>query len=129
MTAQFIFLTKKRLCRRLYLRVVFYIAMPDETKLTYVAALILKAIHAGHGHGFEIMEVVGLPSGTVYPALRRLEKAELVRAAWESAVAAAAERRPARKNYRLTRSGSQVLKTAEARYRLPEFGPEQEVHR
>ena len=100
-----------------------------ETKLSYVAALILKAIGAGHGHGFEIMDVLGLPSGTVYPALRRLEKAALVRTEWESVEAAAAERRPARKNYALTRSGGQVLKAAEARYRLPKFGLEQEVPR
>ena len=95
--------------------------MLTETKLTYVAALILKAVGSGHGHGFEIMEVVGLPSGTVYPALRRLEKAGLVSAEWESEVAATAAGRPARKNYLLTRSGRQVVSEAEARYRLPEF--------
>ena len=99
--------------------------MPAETKLTYVAALILKAIRAGHGHGFEIMDVVGLPSGTVYPALRRLEKAGLICATWESQTAAFTEGRPARKNYALTGSGLKAANEVEARYRLPEFTVEE----
>jgi PadR family transcriptional regulator len=95
--------------------------MPTETKLTYVAAVILKAIAAGYIHGFDIMEAVGLPSGTVYPALRRLEKAELVRSQWESEADAAAQGRPARKNYTLTASGKALVKEAEGRYRLPQL--------
>ncbi|MGH9720380.1 MAG: PadR family transcriptional regulator [Bryobacteraceae bacterium] len=107
---------------------VFYIAVP-ETKLTYVAALILRAIHAGLAHGFDIMDTAGLASGTVYPALRRLEKAGLVRSKWEGPRTAAAAQRPARKYYELTRSGAQILKEAEARYRLPEFESKEEVSR
>lgn len=96
--------------------------MADSVKLSYVAALVLKAVGAGHGYGFEIMDTVGLPSGTVYPALRRLENAGLVTARWESATAAASENRPARKNYRLTGAGVEALASSEDRYRLPEFG-------
>jgi len=40
--------------------------------LTYATTLILKTIAEGRPHGFEIMDATGLPSGTVYPALRRL---------------------------------------------------------
>ena len=36
-------------------------------------ALILQALDNGYYYGFDIMDVTGLPSGTVYPALRRME--------------------------------------------------------
>ena len=41
--------------------------------LSYTMALTLQAIENGYGYGFDIMAVTGLASGTVYPALRRLE--------------------------------------------------------
>src|SRR5258705_12854495 len=55
-----------------------------EPKLSHTAALILQAIHAGHIYGFSVMERTGLPSGTVYPAMRRLERDSLIRSQWES---------------------------------------------
>jgi PadR family transcriptional regulator PadR len=57
-------------------------------------------------YGFRVMEITGLPSGTVYPALRRLERDGLIRSHREQQSVADAEQRPARKYYRLTRSGS-----------------------
>jgi hypothetical protein len=51
-------------------------AMPTELKLSHTAAMILQAIEAGFVYGFSIMEMTGLPSGTVYPAMRRLERVE-----------------------------------------------------
>ena len=48
--------------------------MAAEAKLSHTAAMILQAISAGYVYGFSIMEVTGLPSGTVYPAMRRLER-------------------------------------------------------
>ena len=41
--------------------------------LSFAAAVILQALDNGYKYGFDIMDVTGLPSGTVYPALRRLE--------------------------------------------------------
>ena len=55
-----------------------------EPKLSHTAALILQAIHAGQGYGFSVMEMTGLPSGTVYPAMRRLERDGLIRSQWEA---------------------------------------------
>ncbi len=60
--------------------------MAGETKLSHTAAMILQAIGAGHGYGFSVMEMTGLPSGTVYPALRRLERDDLIRSQWEKQV-------------------------------------------
>ena len=48
--------------------------MVAEQKLSHTAALILMAVHTGDGYGFSVMEMTGLPSGTVYPAMRRLEQ-------------------------------------------------------
>ena len=45
-------------------------------KLSHTAAMILQAIDAGDGYGFSVMGMTGLPSGTVYPAMRRLERDE-----------------------------------------------------
>jgi PadR family transcriptional regulator PadR len=95
--------------------------MPDSPSLSYTSALILGTINAGAAYGFQIMDLTGLPSGTVYPALRRLERDHLVKSAWEKEKTAFAEQRPARKYYRLTRPGEQALDLATQRYRLPEF--------
>jgi DNA-binding PadR family transcriptional regulator len=63
------------------------------------------------------MEVTGLPSGTIYPALRRLEALELVRSDWESDRHAREHGRPRRRYYELTAAGRRKLGEAEARYR------------
>ncbi len=61
------------------------------------------------------MEACGLPSGTAYPALRRLEKAGLLRSRWEEAAAALAKGRPRRRTYELTPQGRGALAEAEAK--------------
>jgi PadR family transcriptional regulator, regulatory protein PadR len=91
--------------------------MPDGY-LSLSATAVLQAVARGDGYGFDIMDVTGLPSGTVYPALRRMEASGLVVSKWESAAAAQREQRPARKYYELTRSGQLALADAVARYRL-----------
>ena len=67
--------------------------------------MILQAVDAGFVYGFSIMEMTGLPSGTVYPAMRRLERDELIRSQWEKQSIADAEQRPPRKYYKLTAAG------------------------
>ena len=92
--------------------------MPVEIKLSHTAAIILQAIHAGHVYGFSVMEMTGLPSGTVYPAMRRLERDSLIRSQWESQAIADAGQRPLRKYYKLTRSGRATLEASHKRYPL-----------
>jgi PadR family transcriptional regulator, regulatory protein PadR len=92
-----------------------------ETSVSYAAAAVLHAIRCGLRYGFEIMEATGLPSGTVYPALRRMEKAGMIRSQWERETLARAEQRPARKYYQITRPGEAALAAASRRYRLPDF--------
>lgn len=92
--------------------------MSDEVKLTHTSALILKTVSAGCRYGFDVMEATGLPSGTVYPALRRLEQLALIQSRWESQRRATSEQRPARKYYKLTGEGEHALERAVQRYPL-----------
>ena len=88
-----------------------------KLNLSLSGTAILQALAHGYGYGFDIMDVTGLPSGTVYPALRRLEKAGLVESKWEDEAAAHKDQRPARKYYKLTGSGKSALSEAVGRYR------------
>ena len=92
--------------------------MATDAKLSHTAAMILQAIQAGCLYGFSVMEEIGLPSGTVYPALRRLERDGLIRSQWESAAAAEAGQRPPRKYYKITRPGKVTLEASQKRYPL-----------
>lgn len=92
--------------------------MAPKAKLSHTAALILQVIHGGDGYGFSVMEMTGLPSGTVYPAMRRLERDGLIRSQWERQSIADAQQRPPRKYYRLTRTGLAVLAASQRRYPL-----------
>src|ERR1700750_1741552 len=92
--------------------------MATEVKLSHTAAMILQAINAGYIYGFSLMEMTGLPSGTVYPAMRRLERDELIRSSGEQQSIAASEQRPPRKYYKLTRAGKLTLEASRKRYPL-----------
>ena len=92
--------------------------MDTSVKLSHTSALILQTMSHGYRYGFDIMDVTGLPSGTVYPALRRLERDQLIHSQWENE--ALAEERPLRKYYRVTRLGKEVLAGAVKRYPLLE---------
>lgn len=93
-------------------------AMAAEPKLSHTAALILQAVDSGLIYGFSIMEATGLPSGTVYPAMRRLERDHLIVSRWEKQAIADAERRPPRKYYKVTSDGKATLAAARKRYPL-----------
>lgn len=84
-------------------------------RMTHATALILKAVAAGYAYGFDIMDVTGLPSGTIYPALRRLERVDYLRSRWEEQARADEEGRPKRKFYEITALGSKVVPQAESR--------------
>lgn len=85
--------------------------MNDVPTLSYNAALVLQALSSGHPWGFEVMRVTELPSGTVYPLLRRLEASELVESRWEKADPAE-EGRPRRRYYQVTADGRRALAAA-----------------
>jgi len=84
--------------------------------VTYPTTLVLQAISDGVRYGFDIADRTGLQTGTVYPALRRLESLGYVRSNWESEKIARREQRPARRYYEITKSGSQALDEALKRF-------------
>ena len=85
--------------------------------LAFGPIAILHAIADGNRFGFDIMDATGLTSGTVYPALSRLEQAGFVRSRWEKADIAQREKRPPRRYYEITAAGVTALDASLARYR------------
>lgn len=90
--------------------------MASSVRITYATAVVLEALASGRHYGFDIMDATGLPSGTVYPILRRLERDGHLRSTWEDEEEATAEQRPARKYYALEESGRSLLTDARARF-------------
>ena len=85
--------------------------MRAETLKGHLDGLLLATLEEGPRHGYAIMEALragsggqfDLPGGTVYPALRRLEQAGLIRGTWSEA----GGRR--RRVYDLTPAGRRTL--------------------
>ena len=93
--------------------------MPRKT-LGITTVQVLHAVAVGTRYGFDIMDRTGLPSGTVYPALSRLERQGLLRAKWEAHTIAQREKRPPRKYYQITPDGKRRLLDAAERIRAVE---------
>ena len=93
--------------------------MRAETLKGHLDGMLLASLEAGPRHGYAIMEVLragsggqfNLPTGTVYPALHRLERAGLIQAAWSEA----GGRR--RRVYQLTPAGRHALDTERGTWR------------
>jgi PadR family transcriptional regulator, regulatory protein PadR len=84
-------------------------------------------------YGLDVGAATGLPSGTIYPILARLERIGWVESDWEDPEAHIAEGRPRRRYYRLTREGAEsaaealqavrrVRKNAARAWRIPAPG-------
>ncbi len=91
--------------------------MRPKISLPHTTAIILQAVSNDYRYGFDIMDQTGFPSGTVYPALRRLEQQGLVKSKWESEAKAQREGRPTRKYYEVTAHGREALAEAVKRYK------------
>jgi DNA-binding PadR family transcriptional regulator len=78
----------------------------------FAAVRVLRAVAGGIVYGFDIIDATGLPSGTVYPALSRLEQDGYLRSSWEDLAAAHRQKRPPRRYYKLTPEGRRALDTA-----------------
>ncbi|MEU5567439.1 PadR family transcriptional regulator [Micromonospora musae] len=83
-------------------------------RLTLPVVKVLSALLAepdAERYGLDLMKLTGLPSGTVYPVLHRLQGARWVEADWETIDPAVAGR-PARRYYRLTAEGATAARQA-----------------
>lgn len=85
--------------------------MASERVKGHLDGLLLAIIEGGPVHGYAVIEALQLrsggsftlPTGTVYPALRRLEEAGWIRGTWSTVEG----RR--RRTYRLTAAGRRTL--------------------
>jgi PadR family transcriptional regulator PadR len=85
----------------------------------HLDGLILAVLEDEPKHGYSVIEALqrrtggalDLPTGTVYPALRRLERAKYVNGSWETV----GGRR--RRTYKLTRAGRHALAEKRAEWR------------
>ena len=85
----------------------------------HLDGLLLAALEAGPLHGYAVMEVLragsggrfDLPTGTVYPALHRLERAGLVHSRWST------EGGRRRRSYSLTEAGRRALTAERSQWR------------
>ncbi len=91
--------------------------MATSRKLSLGTVMVLHALARGSRYGFDIMEDTGLTSGTIYPALERLEQEGFAKGKWEEGRIAQKEGRPARRYYEITPRGVGFLQDALARYR------------
>jgi PadR family transcriptional regulator, regulatory protein PadR len=87
-----------------------------HVRITYPTGVVLVAVSRGLRYGFDIIDATGLQSGSVYPILRRLEDAGLLRSKWEPVRAARDEQRPPRRYYQVTGAGAEALREALRRY-------------
>jgi DNA-binding PadR family transcriptional regulator len=77
----------------------------------HLDAMILAVLEEGPRHGYAILEALqrrsagalDLPTGTLYPALRRLERAGYVRSEWSTVGGRS------RRTYQLTAAGGRTL--------------------
>lgn len=84
----------------------------------HLDGLILAVLEEGPLHGYAVIEALStrsggeldLPTGTVYPALRRLERAGWIQGEWSSTGGRK------RRSYRLTRDGRQQLSVSRAEW-------------
>jgi len=87
------------------------VAMRPELLKGHLDALLLAVLEPGPRHGYAVIEslragsdgTLDLPTGTVYPALHRLERAGLIGSDWETV----GGRR--RRTYHLTGAGRAAL--------------------
>jgi DNA-binding PadR family transcriptional regulator len=87
-------------------------------RMTLQTQLVLRALldePAQQRYGLELCDLVGLPSGTIYPILARLERVGWVDSAWEDPAAHEQAGRPRRRFYRLTPDGADHARAALAR--------------
>jgi PadR family transcriptional regulator, regulatory protein PadR len=86
--------------------------MEGEMLKGHLDMIVLAALASGPAHGYAVIEEIkrksgrafDLPEGTIYPALHRLEQANLLSSRW---VRAESGRR--RRVYALTRDGNRAL--------------------
>jgi hypothetical protein len=85
-----------------------------QPRLTWATLKVFKVLlddPAGRHYGLEVGKTAGLPSGSIYPLLMRLEQAGWLTSDWEDVDPKAAGR-PRRRLYQLTGRGAEIGRRA-----------------
>jgi PadR family transcriptional regulator PadR len=93
--------------------------MPRMTAQTQRVLRALLREPAREHYGLQLCEETGLPSGTLYPIIARLEQLGWLESHWEDPETHVAAGRPRRRYYRLTDEGAEHGRDALARTRRP----------
>ena len=89
--------------------------MAQVPRMTLQTQFVLRALLAdpvAEMYGLQLCAQTGLPAGTIYPILARLEQVGWVRSSWEDPAAHVAEGRPRRRYYLLTDDGAERARHA-----------------
>lgn len=89
--------------------------MTKAPRMTLQTQFVLRALLAdplAEMYGLQLCAETGLPAGTIYPILARLEQVGWVRSSWEDPAAHVAEGRPRRRYYQLTDDGAEQARGA-----------------
>jgi PadR family transcriptional regulator, regulatory protein PadR len=100
--------------------------MTRAPRMTLQTQLVLRAMLAeptAEHYGLQLCAETGLPSGTIYPIVARLERLGWVVSSWEDPVQHIAEGRPRRRYYRFTDEGAAQARDALARAYRPSQQP------
>ena len=88
-----------------------------KARLSLGTVMVLHALARGCKYGFDVMEETGLTSGTIYPALDKLEGLGYATSEWEDSSIAQQEKRPARRYFEITDQGFVALQRAMQKHR------------
>lgn len=92
--------------------------MKRVPRMTLQVQLVLRSMlqdPRSEHYGLQLCKETGLPGGTIYPIVARLEGLGWVTSSWEDPSEYIAEGRPPRRYYRLTDEGAEQARYALAR--------------
>lgn len=90
----------------------------SSPKMTLQTQLVLRQALQEPGrewYGLQMIEATGLPAGTIYPIVARLERCGWIKSRWEDPAEHVAEGRPRRRYYQFTSDGAEQARLALAR--------------
>lgn len=91
-------------------------------KMTLQTKMVLRLALQDPGrewYGLQMIEASGLPAGTIYPIIARLERYGWLESRWEDPAEHETQGRPRRRYYRFTSDGEERARLAVAPIRRP----------
>jgi PadR family transcriptional regulator, regulatory protein PadR len=87
----------------------------ESPKMTLQTKMVLRLALEEPGrewYGLQMIEATGLPAGTIYPIIARLERYGWLESRWEDPAEHVAEGRPRRRYYQFTADGAERARLA-----------------